>query len=172
MGIFTQIFGDQGFNSDDAEPLQDFALLAPGDYQVVVEAAEVKPTKKNDGHYLEVRCQIVDGPSAKRKLWCRMNIINQNAIAQTMARSLLASLCKACGMPQCKDEQRLVGQRCIASVIVRKEQNEVREFKSCMAASAVAPTTPPRSTTPTAQGTAETPSAAPAAATGKAPWLK
>ncbi len=127
MSIFSQVFGN-GFDSNSVEPQQDYEVLPPGKYPVVCENAEVKTTKKGDGHYLEVCVQIVDGQYRGRKLWARMNIDNPSEVAQRIGLSQLAGLCKAVGIEVIRDEKDLLGKSCIANVKVKDEQNEIRSW--------------------------------------------
>ena len=123
MSIFTEIFGDTGFDSSTVEPQKDFELLPPGKYTGTIVEVEVKQTKKGDGHYLKVEFQITDGPALNRKLWANINIDNPSPVAQQIGLSQLSGLCKACGVPQCRDEQELKGKSCIASVKVKKDKS-------------------------------------------------
>jgi len=127
MSIFNQIFGN-GFDSTTVEPQQEFDVLPPGKYAVLLEKAEVKATKRGDGHYLEVCGSIIEGPAKNRKLWSRMNIDNPSEVAQRIGQSQLSGLCKACGIAVIQDEAELVGKTCVASVKVKNEQNEVRAW--------------------------------------------
>jgi hypothetical protein len=129
MSIFSQVFGN-GFDSNSVEPQQDYEVLPPGKYPVVCENAEVKTTKKGDGHYLEVCVQIVDGQYRGRKLWSRMNIDNPSEVAQRIGLSQLAGLCKAVGIAVLSDEKDLLGKSCIANVKVKDEQNEIRSWSA------------------------------------------
>lgn len=130
MSIFSQVFGDAGFNSNDVEPQQDFEVIPPGKYSVVCEKAEIKTTKKGDGHYLEVCVSIIDGQHKGRKLWSRMNIDNPSEVAQRIGLSQLSGLCKAVGIAVIRDENELLGKSCVANVKVKEDQNEIRSWSS------------------------------------------
>lgn len=139
MSIFSQVFGDSGFDSNTVEPQDNFDALPPGNYPVVIEKAEIKSTKKGDGHYLEVCVQVTDDCYRGRKLWARMNIDNPSEIAQRIAMSQLSSLCRACGIAVIRDENELLGKACIAKVIVQKDRDDQNDIKAWLPISGTTP---------------------------------
>jgi hypothetical protein len=181
MSIFQQVFGG-GFDSNSVEPPDSFDVLPPGDYAVVIEKAEVKTTKKGDGHYLEICTQITEGPAVKRKLWSRFNIDNPSEVAQRIGQSQLAGLCKATGIAVIRDESELLGKTCIARVKVKDDSNEVRAWKAVVgttpppsfAPPTTAPVTPPyQAPTQATEHTASMPGPTPTTTAGaKPPWAR
>ena len=76
-------------------PKSNFDPLPRGDYQAIVTESQMKITKAGTGEYLELVMQIVDGEFSGRKIWERLNLINENAATRSMAMASLTSLCKA-----------------------------------------------------------------------------
>lgn len=120
--------GDNGFDPNAHEPQEDFVVLPPGKYPVMIEAAEVKQTKKGDGHYLELTMKVIDGPSVNRKLWDRINIDNPSQKCVEIGLRVLSALAKSTGLPAIQDTSQLVDKCCLASVKVKDNNNEVRTY--------------------------------------------
>ncbi|KKK48669.1 hypothetical protein LCGC14_3142810 [marine sediment metagenome] len=137
MGDLQQFFGGQGFDTASVEPQVDYETLLPGKYPVQVESTEVKETKKQDGHYVEVVLVILDGPAKGRKLWDRFNIDNPSQDCVAIGQRCLAALSIAIGVQEqmCNSDQLLSG-RCMAHVKVKNGQNEIRTYSSFAASRA------------------------------------
>jgi hypothetical protein len=131
QGDLSGFFGGQGFDPNSVEPPDDFSVLPPGKYPVIIEAAETKATKAETGHYLELRLCVLDGPGKGRKIWHRMNIDNPSPIAVKIARQELSSLCKATiGSGLLVNENQFNGQTCVADVKVKDGENSIRAYSS------------------------------------------
>lgn len=72
-----------------------FDDLPAGDYPVIISDSEMKDTKNFDGQYLNLTLTIVDGQYKGRKLFNRLNLINRNATAVTIAKQQIESICRA-----------------------------------------------------------------------------
>ncbi len=81
-----------------------------GWYHAMIDESEMKPTKDNLGQYLEIRLNIIDGQFAGRKVYDRLNLINNNATAQEIGNGTLSAICHATGVLQLHDSQQLHGQ--------------------------------------------------------------
>lgn len=84
-----------------------FEPLAPGEYTAMVSASDLKDTKAGTGQYIELVIDIIDGPSAGRKIWERLNIVNPNKQAEDISRIALNRLLVACGKPDAKDTESI-----------------------------------------------------------------
>jgi hypothetical protein len=84
-----------------------FEPLAPGEYTAMVSASDLKDTKAGTGQYIELVIDIIDGPSAGRKIWERLNIVNPNKQAEDISRVALNRLLVACGKPDAKDTESI-----------------------------------------------------------------
>ncbi len=96
-----------GFNAHNVEPNADFDPIPAGKYLAVITASEMKPTKNNNGHFLELTFQVIDGPYKNRLLWSRLNLDNPSPQAVQIARGELSALCRAIGVMQPKDSIEL-----------------------------------------------------------------
>jgi hypothetical protein len=134
------------FDSTSVEQIapRTFAPLPAGDYLMIVTASDIKPTKSGNGHYLELQMQVVDGPSSGRRHWERLNISNSNKKAEDIAKSALATLCTALGLPGIeKDSDELHDRPFVAVVdIDRKEPDRNRIVTYKPAGTAQAPSKP------------------------------
>ena len=86
------------FNASQVEPQSVPEPIPAGNYLVrIVESLE-KHTQKRTGKYVEFVMEIMDGPYFGRKLWARLNLVNQNQQAVAIARSQLSAICHAVGV--------------------------------------------------------------------------
>lgn len=138
MNDLASIFG-QGFDTGSVEPQQDFDVLPPGKYPVLIEAAGVKQTKAKTGHYLEIQMVVLDGPAKNRKLWDRINIQNPSVQCVEIGLRQLAALGQAVGLAAITDSSQLLNKSCVASVKVKNDQNEIRTYKPFEDAQSVQP---------------------------------
>jgi hypothetical protein len=125
-----------GFDATKIAPQGDRTPLPAGDYKVVIEKSEKKPTKKGTGHLLELVLKVVDGEHKGRMVWERLNIWNPNQAAANIAASKLSSICHATGVLQPNASEQLHNIPMIMSVSVRERDdkpgehsNEIKGYK-------------------------------------------
>lgn len=108
----------QEFDANTVEPSKPREVIPPGEYTAIIEASDVKPTKKaqEDTQYggpaandklLELTLKVVDGEYAGSMIWERLNIINTNPVAQEIAQRDLSAICHAVGKLKVKDSSEL-----------------------------------------------------------------
>lgn len=160
------------FDANSVDTTNPFDTLPAGDYQVMVVASDVKPTKAGTGFYLELELEVVNGQHQGRRIWDRLNISNQNKTAEDIGQRQLSQLCHAVGVLNVGDSSELHDKPCIAKVVVKKseqygDQNEVKGYVSnkMTSASAAAPPAAPAQAAPA-------PATATAAADDTPPWLR
>lgn len=125
------------FNAAQVQPQQPFEPVPNNWYNVVIDESEVKPTSSGTGAYLELRLNIIDGDYANRKLFCRLNIQNDNAKTVEIAYQQLSAICHATQTIQVNDSSELHGKPFQVKVIVKPPQNgydasnEFKGFKAC-----------------------------------------
>jgi len=122
-----------GFNADEVEPTSALEPLPPDVYEVVITESEMKPTKKGNGEYLELRLEVQHGPFANRVLWDRLNLRNPSEEAVKIAKGTLSAICRAVGVMTPKDSEDLHAKPLLA-VVKQKEfegqmSNEVKGYK-------------------------------------------
>ncbi len=112
------------FDATQVQPNQPFEVIPPGKYVVQIVASEMKSTKNGDGQYLWLEMDIIDGEYATRKLWDRLNIVNQNAQAVEIAQRALSAICHATGQLHVSDSEELHFKPMIATVKVRPARTD------------------------------------------------
>lgn len=160
------------FNASTVDPQQSFEPVPDGWYTVLMTKSEVKPTKDQQGAYLETELTIQDeGKQKGRKIFYRLNIKNANPVAQEIAYKQLSAICHAVGVIQCEDSQQLHGLPFKVKVVVKVDPtgkydpaNEVKAIKSVHEDAPLAAPAFAAAAAPTA--------AAPAAAGAVPPWMQ
>jgi hypothetical protein len=143
QGDISGFFGGAAFDPNSVEPPKDFEVLPAGPYPVQVEAAEIKATRKGDGHYFEFQLVVLDGPAKGRKLWERLNIDNPNPEAVAFALKSLGSLCRATiGGEHFGNINQLLQKTCVAHVVIRKGENSIGRYEPFGDAASVQPGPP------------------------------
>lgn len=162
------------FDATTVEPSQSMEPLPDGWYTVQATASEMKPTKDGTGAYLEMTLKVIEAPYQNRQLFYRLNLKNNNPVAQEIAYKQLSAICHATGVIQVADSQQLHGLPFKVKVAVKRDDsgkydpsNEIKAVKSVHDAQPAVPAFAPSGVTPTpAPGvTASTAGAVP-------PWLQ
>lgn len=121
------------FNANDVQPAS-FDVLPAGEYEAVIVNSEMKATKDGLGKYLNLEIQILNGPYQNRKVFDKLNLVNNNAQAVQIARGTLSAICRAVNVMTPKDSSELHSRPLRIKVTVKKsdefgEQNEVKAYK-------------------------------------------
>jgi len=174
MAIFAQTF-----DANSVEP-SNFDVFPAGKYLAQIVSSEMRPTKDGRGQYLFLELDILEGPFAGRKLFDRLNLVNDNPDTVDIATRTLSSICRATGQMQVKDSEQLHLIPLIADVRVRPPKGQYGESNSIRYLprnAAAAPTPATRASAayastpaPTAQPVQPVAPAAPAA--GGLPWQR
>ena len=138
--------------SDD----RGFEPLPQGKYNAMVIESAVKDSKAG-GQYVELVCQVLDGKHINRKIWHRLNIVNDNSVAENIGRKDLAVLMINLGLPpQMVDTQELHGKPFVMGLKIRPAKGEyaARNEVSFTAPAANQPTAAPMVGRPTPPPTA------------------
>lgn len=127
MSGLADFFGPAGMDTTTAPEVADYSVIPVGYYPVTIMEVCLKKTKANNGHYLEVVFQILDGEFKGRKLWDRFNVQHDTSPkAVEIGRQQLANLARKVGVPMLQQEQQLLNGVCYASVKVKGDNNEIR----------------------------------------------
>lgn len=122
------------FNAHDIEPTIDFGPIPAGDYLAIITNSEMKPTRRGNGHYLELTFQVIGGPHKNRLLWSRLNLDNPSDQAVRIAQGELSAICRAVGVMQPKDSSELHNLPLVVTVKLRRREdtgnltNEIRSY--------------------------------------------
>jgi hypothetical protein len=156
---------------------REFENLPEGDYELEVEASEIKDTADNTGKRLALTYRVVSGEFENRKIFGGINIVNKNPQAQEIGQKELASLCRAVGLTSIEDSEELHFKAFHAKLGLSKKRvvgdktyeprNEIKKFYF---PDEGAP--PEAKPAPVAAKAAEPAAAAKPAASGARPWGK
>lgn len=95
------------FDPDAIEEDAGFEPLPAGDYLAQIIESEITDTKSGTGQMLKLTFEIMSGQHESRRIWDRLNIVNQNPDAQRIAQQQLKRLCDACGTGAISDSEEL-----------------------------------------------------------------
>jgi len=110
------------FDASKIKPFEELEAIPAGVYNCRVVASEGKPTKSNDGYYLELTLEVIDGAYAGRKLFDRINLQNANPVAAEIGQRKLSAYCHATGVIQFQATEQLHGIPLKAKVKVRTDK--------------------------------------------------
>ena len=164
MAIFAQTF-----DANSVEP-SNFDVYPAGKYLSQIVSSEMRPTKDGRGQYLFLELDILEGQFAGRKLFDRLNLVNDNPDTVDIATRTLSSICRATGQMQVKDSEQLHLIPMIADVRVRPPKGQYGESNSIryLPRNGGAPAAPAASSVPVAPAA---PAPNPAASAGL-PWKR
>ena len=157
------------FDATAVEPMGDgFEPIPDGEYEVVIVASQMKPTKAGTGSYLELKCQVSAGEYAKRILWTRLNLKNPSTAAVEMAKRELSAICHAVGVLRPKSKDELHNIPLLARVVRADDgrggfRNEIKGWRAKSATAAASAASATASATPAAATSAPT-------SAGSRPW--
>lgn len=123
-----------GFDASKVEP-NDYGVIPPGDYEACIVNSDMKATKDGLGQYLNLEIQIVGGQYQNRKLFEKLNLVNKNETAVTIAKGTLSAICRAVNVLTPNDSSELHNKTFRIAVGVRKNdykgemENHVKAFK-------------------------------------------
>jgi hypothetical protein len=91
------------FDATQVNPEQGASKLPVGRHPVIISGGEIKPTQSNDGGYLALNLQIIDGPNKGASGVHRLNLFNKSQQAVQIAQSQLSAICHAVGVYRVSD---------------------------------------------------------------------
>ncbi len=133
------------FDASTVQPNSVYEVLPPGRYLAQIVQSEMRPTKDGMGQYLFLEVEILEGQYQGRKLFDRLNLINQNPDTVQIAQRTLSSICRAVGKMQVSNTDQLHLIPLTVDVRVRPpkgmygESNSLRYLPRSPAPAAVAP---------------------------------
>ena len=126
----SSIFGD-GIDTTKIEaPRNSFEPLAPGKYDVIITKWEKKPTKAENGHYLQLTMEVTSAHGCGRLLWVILNLDNPNPVAVEIAQRELKQIGDVIGITNFVKgtEDQLVGKSLSVKVAVDGDRNKVKGY--------------------------------------------
>lgn len=119
------------FDARTVDPASAGASGLPvGDHPVIIESSEVKPTKEQDGGYLQLNLRAIDGPAKGLTGVWRLNLYNSSPKAVEIAYKQLSAICHCVGVYQVNDSSALHNKPFIA-VVGPQSDPKYTEVKGC-----------------------------------------
>lgn len=129
------------FNAAAVEPTEEFKPVPAGEYNLMVEKVELKPTKSGTGSYLALQLKVHGGKYNKRVVFDMITYTNPNPQAVEIGHRKLSALCRAAGIIQLTSTDQLINRVVAGKVGIREDktgqydpQNEIKVYKSAAAA--------------------------------------
>lgn len=117
------------FNAQQFDPTQSAGQLPIGKHPVKIVDGEVKATKNNDGGYLQLSLQIIDGPQTGTTGPYRLNLYNQNAQTAEIAHRQLSAVAFVTGVLNIQDVRQLFNIPFMVEVGPQKNDPQYTEVK-------------------------------------------
>jgi hypothetical protein len=170
------------FDATEVAPAVPLEVLPPGKYLAHLIESEMQPTKAGDGQLLKLVFEVLEGPSARRKIFDQLNLVNRNEQTVEIAQRTLSAICHAVGQVHVSDSEQLHFKPLIVTLkvepagpdkygVYRDARNKVAGYSAANAGAAAG--TGPRPASPGPRPAAAAPP--PAARTGAAatpPWRR
>ncbi len=108
------------FDAHSIEPNTPFEVIPAGKYHVQIVNSQMRDTKGATGQYLWMELAVMDGPHANKRLFERLNLVNQNEKAVEISQRTLSAICRATGQMSVTDSEQLHNRSLIANVKVKQ----------------------------------------------------
>jgi len=162
------------FDATTVDPTKPFELLPPGKYVVQIVASEMRVTKDGMGQYLWLELDVLEGDLMGRKVFDRLNLVNNNPSTVEFAQRTLSAICHATGRMQVQDSENLHLIPMLVDVRVQPPKNGYSESNSIRYLP-LDRSTPPAASAPHPQPVQQAKPATqprPAATPASAPWRR
>ena len=146
----------------------DFTPLPAGDYDVTIVKVEIKDNNSKTGHYFDFKFEVTGPTNIGRFLFGKLNVKNESAKAEQIARGQLGAILRALGIEILDDTDQLLGGPLCVKVAVKAATEKYPAGNEIKAYKAAGDTPAPAARAPVAAKPA--PAAAPAKAAP--PWAK
>jgi len=113
-----------GFNAMSVEPQTSYQPIPADWYKCVITNTEEKPTKKQNGTYLQLDIEVIEGNFAGRKVFERLNLNNPNSVAVEIAQRSLSSICRAIDVPNPKNSSELLDKPLMVKIAIKPADGE------------------------------------------------
>lgn len=110
------------FDANTVQPQESFDVLPAGFYPVMITESEMKGTSTG-GQMLVLTLEVIEGQFKGRKVWERLNLVNNNEQAVQIAQRSLSAICHAVKEFQVQDSSQLHHKPLIAKLKVNPAAN-------------------------------------------------
>lgn len=124
------------FDSAEVEPLGEYTPIPIDEYMAMITASERKKVAdKPQNEYIQLVFDIVEGEYTGRKVFERLNIVNDNDTAVKIAQQKLSAICRIFSIVKLINTDQLHDKPIIISVGIRPakgnfgESNEIKGYK-------------------------------------------
>lgn len=139
------------FDANQHEPNKALEALPAGTYDVIITESVKKPTNDGTGQVLNLVFQVLNGPHQNRKLYDRLNIVNNGAkkeMTERIALGSLSAICRAVNVLTPKDSTELHDKPLRVKVVVKADpmygpKNEIKGYMPKDAGPVMAPVSAP-----------------------------
>jgi len=105
----------------------------------VCKEAKLKQTNAGDGYYVNIRCEVAEGPHKGKAVYNRFTYANKSAKATEIGHKQLAQYCVAIGKQKISDIVQLEGVPFVATIKETesmyqgemRKQFELEKFEAC-----------------------------------------
>ncbi len=97
----------KGFDARLVPPWLPHDAIPAGKYLAAITDSEIKPTKRGDGHYLQLVFTVVEGEYTGFVLWSRPLLEGPDGLAVNRGRAILSAVCHAVGIMAPHDSKEL-----------------------------------------------------------------
>lgn len=98
-----------GLDLSNVEARAPMDAIPAGWQNCIITNTEMKPTSDGSGQYMELVSEVSDGQYKGRKLFDRLNLMNNNATTVEIAYKTLKAIYNACGKVRVNDSAELHG---------------------------------------------------------------
>lgn len=123
----------QSFDVNDIpESNNSYEPLPEGWYPVVIQTAELKPTKDGTGQYISIKYGLTN---SARTVYGNINIRNQSQKAEEIGRQNLGDIMRSIGLSRVTDSDELIGGHLMIKLIIKEDEkygrkNEIKGYKA------------------------------------------
>lgn len=118
------------FDAETVAPKTEYTALPSGEYLMAITDSEMKSTKNGDGQYLQLVFTVLNAQAPafiERKVFVRLNLINNNQTAVDIAQRELSAICHALGILKITDSIQLHDRPMTCSVKYQPAKGEYSE---------------------------------------------
>ena len=128
MSYDTNLFG---VDTTGVEKMGGFEVYPAGLYPAMMVSAAKKPTKDNNGAFIECVYQFTEGNMTGKKFTSRMNLWNANSQAVDIARRELKSLRTSLGLgDHSSDPAEFVHKPLVLDISVKARKDDVLKMEN------------------------------------------